>query len=99
MKKVLIITYYWPPSGGSGVQRWLKFAKYLHKYGWQPIIYTPSNPENPATDTSLEKEVPSEAVVIRRPISEPYQVYKKLFGKGGDNKGGSAVVNPINHSG
>ena len=99
MKKVLIITYYWPPSGGSGVQRWLKFAKYLHKYGWQPIIYTPSNPENPATDTSLEKEVPSEAVVIRRPISEPYQVYKKLFGKGGDNKGGSAVVNPINQSG
>ena len=99
MKKVLIITYYWPPSGGSGVQRWLKFAKYLPKYGWQPIIYTPSNPENPATDTSLEKEVPSEAVVIRRPISEPYQVYKKLFGKGGDNKGGSAVVNPINQSG
>lgn len=98
MKKVLIITYYWPPSGGSGVQRWLKFAKYLPQYGWQPVIYTPSNPENPATDNSLEKEIPAEAIVIKRPISEPYQAYKKLFGKGGD-KGGSAVVNPINQSG
>lgn len=100
MKKVLIITYYWPPSGGSGVQRWLKFAKYLPKYGWQPVIYTPSNPENPATDTSLEREVPEEAVVIRRPISEPYQIYKKFFSRGGGvQKGGSAVVNPINQSG
>lgn len=99
MKKVLIITYYWPPSGGSGVQRWLKFAKYLPQYGWQPVIYTPTNPETPAIDTSLEKEVPAEAIVIKRPISEPYQVYKKFFGKGGGNNGGAAVVNPINQSG
>ena len=40
-KKVLIITYYWPPSGGSGVQRWLKFTKYLRDFGWEPVIYTP----------------------------------------------------------
>ena len=45
MKKVLIITYYWPPTGGSGVQRWVKFSKYLPQFGWQPIIYTPENPE------------------------------------------------------
>ena len=45
MRRVLIITYYWPPTGGSGVQRWLKFAKYLPSQGWQPVIYTPSNPE------------------------------------------------------
>ena len=44
MKKVLIITYYWPPAGGSGVQRWLKFTKYLPKNNWIPIIYTPENP-------------------------------------------------------
>ncbi len=99
MKKVLVITYYWPPSGGSGVQRWLKFAKYLPQYGWQPVIYTPSNPENPAIDISLEKEVPAEAVVIRRPISEPYRIYKKFFSRSGAQKGGSAVVNPINQSG
>ena len=45
MKRVLVITYYWPPSGGSGVQRWVKFAKYLPAEGWQPVIYTPENPE------------------------------------------------------
>ena len=46
MKKVLIISYYWPPAGGSGVQRWLKFSKYLLDYGWKPIIVTPENPYN-----------------------------------------------------
>ena len=45
MKRVLIVTYYWPPSGGSGVQRWVKFAKYLPAAGWQPVVYTPENPE------------------------------------------------------
>ena len=40
MNKVLIITYYWPPSGGAGVQRWLKFSKYLPEFGWEPIILT-----------------------------------------------------------
>ena len=47
MKRVLVITYYWPPSGGSGVQRWVKFAKYLPALGWQPVIYTPENPQMP----------------------------------------------------
>ena len=59
MKKVLIITYYWPPGGGAGVQRWLKFAKYLPEFGWQSIIYTPSNGEMPVIDLSLEKAVES----------------------------------------
>ena len=54
MKRVLIITYYWPPSGGSGVQRWLKFTKYLREFGWEPVIYTPSNPELMAVDNTLE---------------------------------------------
>ena len=45
MKKALIITYYWPPSGGAGVQRWLKFVKYLRGFGWEPVVYTPGNPE------------------------------------------------------
>ena len=43
MEKVLIITYYWPPSAGAGVHRWLKFSKYLSEYGYRPIIYTPNN--------------------------------------------------------
>ena len=53
MKRLLIITYYWPPTGGSGVQRWVKFSKYLPQYGWQPVIYTPENPERLAYDESL----------------------------------------------
>ena len=57
-KKVLIICYYWPPAGGSGVQRHLKFAKYLRDFGWEPIIYTPQNGEFPEIDTSLLAEVP-----------------------------------------
>ena len=82
MKRVLVITYYWPPSGGSGVQRWVKFAKYLPQEGWQPVIYTPENPEYTAIDHTLEAEIPHEAEIVRRPITEPYDIYRKLMGKG-----------------
>ncbi len=81
MKRVLIITYYWPPSGGAGVQRWLKFVKYLRNYGWEPVIYTPENPEYPETDHSLEKDVPKGLEVVKQPIWEPYEAYKKLLGQ------------------
>jgi hypothetical protein len=72
MKKVLIITYYWPPSGGSGVQRWLKFVKYLPSFGWEPHVFTPENPTFGLIDPSLEADVPTEAEVIRFPIWDPY---------------------------
>lgn len=80
MKRALIITYYWPPSGGSGVQRWLKMTKYLPENGWQPVIYTAKNAEYPVEDFSLEKDVPNEAEILRRPILEPYSFYKKFLG-------------------
>ena len=80
LKRVLIITYYWPPAGGSGVQRWLKFAKYLPQNGWQPVIYTPSNPEMPSVDESLLADIPPEAEIINRKILEPYSIYKALVG-------------------
>ena len=80
MKRVLIITYYWPPSGGSGVQRWLKMSKYLPENDWQPVIYTTEDAEYPIVDPSLEKDVAPEAEVIRRPIIEPYTLYKKFLG-------------------
>lgn len=92
MKKVLIITYYWPPSGGAGVQRWLKFSKYLPEFGWQPVIYTPENPEIPAVDESLLKDVNSSTVVLKRPIMEPFGLYKRLTGKGKDAKLGSGFI-------
>lgn len=81
--KLLIITYYWPPSGGAGVQRWLHFSKYLRAYGWEPIIYTPSNPEAPALDESLLTEVPENLTVIKKKIREPYTFYKALTGNKG----------------
>ncbi|MEA3504287.1 MAG: glycosyltransferase family 4 protein [Bacteroidota bacterium] len=81
MKKVLIITYYWPPSGGAGVQRWLKFAKYLPEYGIEPIIYTPSNPESPVNDDTLLNDIPKNLNIIKRRIFEPYSFYKVFTGK------------------
>jgi len=79
-RKVLIITYYWPRSGGAGVQRWLKFSKYLRDFGWEPVIYTPENPEAPATDFSLLNEIPEGIEIVKTPIWEPYAFYKKLVG-------------------
>lgn len=86
MKRVLIITYYWPPSGGAGVQRWLKFAKYLPANGWQPVIYTPDNPEAPAEDLSLGKDIPPSCEVIKRKIIEPYSFYRIFTGRGSGEK-------------
>lgn len=79
-KKVLIITYYWPPSGGSGVQRWVKFVKYLRNFGWEPILYTPSNPELFDIDESLINDLPPDLEVLKTPIWEPYLLYKKFVG-------------------
>ena len=73
-KKVLIITYYWPPAGGPGVQRWLKFVKYLPEYGIEPIVYIPENPTYPIVDVNLVKEVSDKVKVIKQPIFEPYQL-------------------------
>jgi glycosyltransferase involved in cell wall biosynthesis len=78
VKKVLIITYYWPPSGGAGVQRWLKFVKYLRNFNYEPVIYTPSNPENPVDDPSLLKDIPSGIRVLNTRIWEPYDLYKRF---------------------
>ena len=94
-KRVLIISYYWPPTGGSGVQRWVKFAKYLPSEGWQPVIYTPLNPEAITVDESLLDEIPPQVEVIRRKIFEPYNIYRALTGKKG-RTAQSGEVNPIN---
>ncbi len=80
MKKVLIITYYWPPYANAGVHRWLKFAKYLRDFGWEPIIYTPENNESSDTDESLQRDIPDNIEVIKLPIWEPYNLYKRFIG-------------------
>ena len=72
MKKVLIITYYFPPAGGPGVQRWLKFIKYLPDFDIEPIVYVPENPTYPIIDEALLKEIPAQATIIKKRIFEPY---------------------------
>ncbi len=73
-KKILIITYYWPPAGGPGVQRWLKFVKYLPDFGIQPVVYIPENPTYPIVDENLVKEVSEKAIILKQKIFEPYQL-------------------------
>jgi len=72
-KKILIITYYWPPAGGPGVQRWLKFVKYLPDFGYEPHVYIPENPTYPIIDEKLINEVSAKAVIIKQKIKEPYR--------------------------
>lgn len=78
LRNVLIIAYYWPPSGGGGVQRWLKFAKYLPEYGWHPIVYVPYNPQYPLVDQSLLSQVPDHIEIIKGHIWEARRVYRRL---------------------
>jgi len=86
VKKVLILTYYWPPSGGAGVQRWLKFVKYLRSFGYEPVVYTALNGEYPVLDDSFFKDIPEGITVIKQPIWEPYQLYKKVIGQKKDQR-------------
>ncbi|MBW3544020.1 MAG: glycosyltransferase family 4 protein [Bacteroidetes bacterium] len=85
MKNFLLISYYWPPSGGVGVQRWLKLSKYLPGEGWRPVVLTPDNPAFDLRDPALEKEVSAEVEVLRLPIWEPYHLATLLTGKKGSS--------------
>ncbi len=88
--KVLIITYYWPPAGGSGVQRWLKFVKYLQNFNIEPVVYTVANANYPKEDASLLSEIPKNIEIVKQPIFEPTDLlfWKKNNSK---NKGVSNV--------
>ena len=89
--KILIITYYWPPAGGPGVQRWLKFVKYLPDFGIQPIVYIPENPSYPIIDENLVSEVSKEAIILRNKIVEPYQ-WATFFSKNKTKKISSGII-------
>lgn len=80
MKRALIITYYWPPAGGPGVQRWLKFVKYLRDFEVEPIVYVPEKPNYPLIDENFVDEIPSDIEIIKYPIREPYGL-AKIFSK------------------
>jgi glycosyltransferase involved in cell wall biosynthesis len=80
VKKVLIITYYWPPSGGAGVQRMLKLVKYIRESGWEPIVFTADDADYPVHDNSLENDIPNGVTIWKNKIWEPYDLYKKFIG-------------------
>jgi glycosyltransferase involved in cell wall biosynthesis len=96
MNRVLIITYYWPPSGGAGVQRWLKFSKYLPQFGWDPVILTidPEYASYPAIDNSLESDIPSGIKVFRTKATDWFRVY----GKDKSRVPSSGFANNMDHS-
>ncbi len=77
----MILAYYWPPSGGSGVQRWLKFVKYLRHYGWEPVVITPENGTAPYYDETLQRDVPEGVKVYKTATFEPFEIYNRLQGK------------------
>ena len=93
MKKALVITYYWPPAGGSGVQRWLKFVKYFRDFGIEPIIYTVANANYPIMDNSLENDIPKEIEILKQPIWEPNNLLS-FFGKKKIESAGFLNPNP-----
>ena len=90
-KKLLIITYYWPPAGGPGVQRWLKFVKYLPDFNIQPIVFIPENPTYPIIDEGLESEVSDNAIILKNKIFEPYGL-ASVFGKSKTKKISSGII-------
>lgn len=78
MKKVLVISYYWPPAGGISIIRPLKLIKYLKEYGWEPVLCTADNPHYPIEDDAALREVPEDLEIIKVPIREPYEIYKTI---------------------
>ena len=82
MKKILIITYYWPPSGGPGVQRWLKFVKYLPSFNIEPVVITvnPGKAAYPVTDKSLQNDISSNIEVHYTNTFEPFGIFRKTTG-------------------
>ena len=97
MQKALIICYYWPPAGGPGVQRWLKFVKYLRDFDIEPVIYVPENPNYPILDKTLEKEIPAQLNVYKHKIFEPYGI-SKLFWKGETKQISRGIIKAKNQS-
>lgn len=93
MKKALIITYYWPPAGGSGVQRWLKFVKYFRDFDIEPVVYTVDNADYPIMDNSLENDIPKEIEILKQPIWEPNN-FLSFLGKKKNESAGFLNPNP-----
>ncbi|TLP79727.1 glycosyltransferase family 4 protein [Maribacter sp. ACAM166] len=97
MRKVLVITYYWPPAGGPGVQRWLKFVKYLSDFDIEPIVYIPQNPQYPLIDETFLKDIPKDIKIYTHKIFEPYRV-ASLFSSKKTKRISSGIIQSKNQS-
>ncbi|MEE9364984.1 MAG: glycosyltransferase family 4 protein [Cellulophaga sp.] len=97
MRKILIITYYWPPAGGPGVQRWLKFVKYLRDFNIEPIVYIPENPHYPLEDQSFTADIPKGITIYKKAFFEPYKI-ASLFSKNKTKRISSGVIHGENQS-
>ncbi len=97
MKKVLIVTYYWPPAGGPGVQRWLKFVKYLRDFDIEPLVYIPENPQYPMMDSSFLSEVPKDITIYKQPIFEPYR-FASVLSRKKTERISSGIIQATNQS-
>ena len=84
MKKILFLTYYWPPSGKASLHWPLKMIKYLPEFGWQPAVLTVEDESFMQKDESMEKEINPSLVVLKTPSIEPFEFYKIFTGKGKD---------------
>lgn len=93
-KRVLIICYYWPPAGGPGVQRWVKFIKYLPNFGIEPVVLIPENPSYPFQDKTLINEISPDLSLFKLPIKEPYKL-ANIFGEK-SKRLSSGIINPSN---
>jgi len=97
LKVALVITYYWPPAGGPGVQRWLKFVKYFREFGIEPIVYVPENPNYPLVDKNFATEIPDDITILKQPIKEPYR-FAKLLSRKQTKKMSSGIISKENPS-
>ena len=97
MKKVLVVTYYWPPAGGPGVQRWLKFVKYFRDFGIEPVVYIPENPQYPLLDDTFENDIPSDITIYKHPIFEPYRI-ASLFSRKKTKRISTGIIQTKNQS-
>ncbi|MFS4455716.1 glycosyltransferase family 4 protein [Maribacter sp. 2304DJ31-5] len=97
MKKVLVIAYYWPPAGGPGVQRWLKFVKYFRDFGVEPIVYVPENPHYPLIDRTFENDIPKDITIYKHRIFEPYRL-AGLFSRKKTKRISSGIIRTKNQS-
>ncbi len=97
MRKVLVITYYWPPAGGPGVQRWLKFVKYLRDFGIEPVLFIPENPHYPMLDDTFSQDVPTDIKIYKHKIKEPYRI-ASLFSSKKTKRISSGIIQTKNQS-